>query len=257
MTAAIETAALFLKPGQTILSVRGRRVREDDAKVPAGAKPYEFPVSVLVNAKSASASEIVAGALQDNDRATILGEPSFGKGLVQSVYPLSSNTAALLTTAYYFTPSGRSIQRALRDSQIEKTVDTKEYKTLAGRTVKGGGGIEPDVHALPEASTRLRAFLEGSGALTAFATDYAGGHKIADGFEVTPQVLDDLRFFLSQRNIRPTVAEWIGEQSWIRLRVKQEVITIALGVAKGDVVEVQRDAVVRRAVEALALPVGK
>jgi carboxyl-terminal processing protease len=92
MTAALETAAFFLKPGQMILSVKGRNVPEKIERVPAGNRPYEFPVALIVNSKTASASEIVSGSLQDHDRATIVGEPSFGKGLVQSVYPLAEGT---------------------------------------------------------------------------------------------------------------------------------------------------------------------
>ena len=253
MTAALETAALFLKPEQTLMGVRGRRVNESDAKVPPNAKPYEFPMSVLINAKSASASEIVAGALQDHDRATILGEPSFGKGLVQSVYPLSSNTAVLLTTAYYFTPSGRSIQRPLRDAQIEQRLSSeKEYQTDSGRVVKGGGGIEPDFKAYPDPVTRLRGALEASGILTAFATEYVSKNKITESFDVTPELLGDVWTYCAERRINPGVQERFAENQWLRMRLKQEIITIALGVDKGDVVEVQRDPVVRRAVDALS-----
>src|ERR1019366_1815189 len=111
VTAALETASLFLQPGQTILTVRGRHVPEKAEKVHASAKPYGFKLAILINGKTASASEIVTGALQDHDRATVLGEPSFGKGLVQTVYPLSEHTGLALTTARYYTPSGRLIQR--------------------------------------------------------------------------------------------------------------------------------------------------
>ena len=97
VASALETASLFLKPGQVIVSVRGRSVGSDEVKVPDGAAPYQFPVAVLINGKTASASEIVTGALQDHKRGTILGEQSFGKGLVQSVMPLSQGTAVALT----------------------------------------------------------------------------------------------------------------------------------------------------------------
>src|SRR5580704_8584509 len=100
--AALQTAALFLQPGQKLLSVKGRKIEEQDEKVPPNSVPYTFPVAVLINGKSASASEIVSGALQDHDRATIIGEPSYGKGLVESVFPLSGSTGIALTTALYY-----------------------------------------------------------------------------------------------------------------------------------------------------------
>ena len=239
MNAAIEAASLFLKPGQKILGVRGRRVREEDAEVAKNApSPYAFPVSVLVNAKSASASEIVAGALQDHKRASIVGETSYGKGLVQSVYPMSSNTAMLLTTAYYFTPSGRSIQRPLKDAQIDAQL-------TAGRTA---GGITPDDVVPPEAFTRLRAFLENNAAFTSFATEYASKQQVAAGFRVDLKLLDDFQGFLIQRNVRPGIGEWLQDKEWIRSRLEQEIVTVGLGVAQGDEVELRRDAVVKAAV---------
>ncbi len=93
------------------------------------SEPYTFPVSVLVNGKSASGSEIVAGALQDHKRATIVGEPTFGKGLVQSVYNLSHDTGVALTTAFYYTPSGRSIQRHLTGALDASTVAFSRIRT--------------------------------------------------------------------------------------------------------------------------------
>jgi len=243
MGAAIETASLFLQPGQKILGVRGRRVREEDAQVATGATPYAFPLTVLMNAKSASASEIVAGALQDHKRASILGEQSYGKGLVQSVYPLSSNTAMLLTTAYYFTPNGRSIQRPLRDAQIDENL-------TAGRKE---GGITPDEVVRPDLYTRLRAYLENSASFTAFATEYAGKTRITEGFKVDLSLLDQFQGFLFQRNVRPGIGEWLQDKEWIRSRLEQEIVTIALGVPQGDEVELRRDPVVRAAVNRLSL----
>ena len=118
-----------------------------------------FRLSVVINGKTASASEILAGALQDHDRATIVGEPSYGKGLVQSVMPLSGGSGLALTTAFYYTPSGRSIQKPLRNSALSTTFSPEGvagaiYKTDSGRPVTGGGGIMPDVRVEPERPTR-------------------------------------------------------------------------------------------------------
>ena len=218
VTSALETASLFLKPGAKIVTVRGRNVAEKSEEVPAGAAPYEFPLAVLVNEKTASASEIVTGALQDHDRATVIGVPSFGKGLVQSVYPLSEGTGLALTTALYYTPSGRSIQKPLDSSQFALAGATahpngeSEFHTDAGRKVTGGGGIVPDYVVEPPAVTRFRLALEASGVLHHFATDYVADHQITEAFEVTPEVLDDFQVYLSQQRIQPGVNEWSLER---------------------------------------------
>ena len=153
-----------------MLSVKGRSIQEQTVDVPKTAAPYAFPVAVLVNAKTASASEILTGALQDHDRATVLGEPSFGKGLVQNVFPLTGNTALALTTAFYYTPSGRSIQKPLPSGHLEIEKQVEQFHTDSGRTVTGGGGIQPDVAIGPEPQTRLRVALDASGIITSFAT---------------------------------------------------------------------------------------
>lgn len=255
VTSALQTAALFLKPGSKIVTVRGRNVAEKSESVPAGATPYEFPLAVLVNGKTASASEIVSGALQDHDRATIVGEDSFGKGLVQSIYPLSEGTGLALTTALYYTPSGRSIQKPLDATRfalasVTAHTNTKTvFRTDAGRRVTGGGGIVPDEIVYPPGMTRLRAVLDGSGSFTTFATEYVHSHKVAEDFQVTPGMLDDFKVFLSQHNIQPGVAEWTAEREFIQSRLKQEIFNQSLGVEKGDEVEAERDPMILKALE--------
>lgn len=252
MQAALETAALFLDPGTRIMSARGRGKAEQVVDVPAEAKPYRFKLAVLINAKSASASEIVAGALQDHDRALVLGEPSFGKGLVQSVYPLSDGAGMALTTAFYYTPSGRSIQKPLKDVELGKATAVAErpmYKTANGRIVRGGGGIEPDEIVYPEAPSRLRAVLEMSGAFPTFATEWLKTHRaeVKSGMELQPGTLDEFQVWLSQRNIRPGLGEWTRERSGLVARLTQEILNQAISVNAGDEVEVRNDRVVTRA----------
>jgi carboxyl-terminal processing protease len=262
LPAALDTTALFLKPGQEILTVRGRSMQPSTQKVPDGSRPYRFPVAVLINNRTASAAEIVAGALQDHDRAAILGEPSFGKGLVESVYPLSEGTGLALTTAYYYTPSGRSIQRPLKESRIQSSdiasrANRSEFATAGGRPVRGGGGIQPDYLVYPEPMTRFRTVLEATAAFTSFATEYTRRNRdITEDFEPTPQVLDDFRVYLSERNIQPGIAEWSKEREWIRTRLKTEIFNQSLGVERGDKVEIQRDPVVRAALENLGTPLA-
>jgi carboxyl-terminal processing protease len=255
--AALEAASYFLKPGQKLLSVKGRSIEDQSVDVPKTATPYSFQLAVLVNGKSASASEILTGALQDHDRAVVVGEPSFGKGLVQNVFPLTGNTALALTTAFYYTPSGRSIQKPLASGHLEIEKQAEQFRTDSGRSVTGGGGIQPDVVIGPELPTRLRAVLDGSGILTSFATEFIQQHDAkSDGvrpdFEVTPAMLEDFQVYAGQRDIQPSVAEWSRERDWLQSRLKQEIFNQALGVAKGDEVEAQRDPVVRAAIERLA-----
>ena len=249
--AAFEGAALFLQPGQTILSVKGRSIKGETAEVPKLARPYTFPLAVLINEKTASASEILTGALQDHDRATVIGLPSYGKGLVQNVFNLTGNTGVALTTAFYYTPSGRSIQKPLRSGHLSIEVSKQEYKTDSGRTVRGGGGIQPDFVVQPEAPTRLRLALDVSGSLTSFATEYTRQHKIDDSFEVTPQILDEFQVFAAERGIQPNVGEWVSDRNWIQNRLTQEIFNQGVSVEKGDEVEAQRDPQVITAVSKL------
>jgi carboxyl-terminal processing protease len=251
--AAVEAASLFLQPDQLVFTIKGRSQKTEEVHTDEKAKPYKFPVTILIDGKSASASEIVTGSLQDHDRATVLGEPSFGKGLVQSVYPLSSGTGVALTVAFYYTPSGRSIQHPLPGSTLEATASSMKgnYKTDSGRPVKGGGGIQPDEVIFPPEMDRLSMVLDASGALTSFATEYLQQHQVHEDFQTTPAILDELQLYLSERNIRPGVGDWATHRGWIESRLRQELMTLSFGVAKGDEVEVERDPVVQRALRIL------
>ena len=251
--AALETASLFLRPGQTIFTVRGRHVPEKAETVPASAKPYGFKLAILINGKTASASEIVTGALQDHDRATVLGEPSFGKGLVQTVYPLSEATGLALTTALYYTPSGRSIQKPLDAAQFELAAQTshpnqaREFHTDGGRLVTGGGGIRPDIAVEPPPMNRLRAVLEATASFTTFATEYLRDHKVNQDFAVTPELLDQFQVFLARHNIEPGMTEWSQERDFVANRLKTEIFNQSFGVEKGDEVEAERDPAIQQA----------
>jgi carboxyl-terminal processing protease len=154
---ALETASLFLQPGQDIVSVRSRSQANETSRAEGKRLDKQVPLVVLVDGGSASATEIVAGALQDHDRALILGTTSFGKGLVQSVYRLNGGYNLKLTTGKWYTPSGRSIHRERKlmpsgefvevhpDSLAALKMTRPTYKSDAGRMVYGGGGIRPDV----------------------------------------------------------------------------------------------------------------
>ena len=251
--AAVDIASLFLKPDQLVFTIRGRNEQKNEARVAALAKPYEFPVAVLMNEKSASAAEILAGAMQDHDRALILGEPSYGKGIVQNVFPLSGNSGLALTIAFYYTPSGRSLQKPLESGSLNVAAKATPgtFHTDAGRAVVGGGGIQPDIVMSPPAVSRLIFVLEASGSLTLFATEYVQAHEIAEGFEVTPGILDQLKVFLSQRNIQPGIADWLSNRDLIQIKLRQEIVNLKFGVAQGDQIEMRHDPLVTRAVESL------
>jgi carboxyl-terminal processing protease len=258
VTAALNAAALFLKPGQRILTAKGRTTETQTADVPKTASPFQFKLGVVIDSKTASASEILSGALQDHDRAVIVGEPSYGKGLVQSVVSLSDGAGLAITTAFYYTPSGRSIQKPLKNSALSETftdvpaAQRPTFKTDDGRTVLGGGGIQPDIVVYPAGLTQLEGVLDASGAITSFATEYLSAHaKVPEHFEVTPDMLDDLKVYLAGRQIQPTVAEWGQERGWISARLKQAIVTQARGVAAGDEIEAHTDVQIQAALKAM------
>lgn len=254
--AALDAASMFLQPGQRILTAKGRSGVVESADVPKTAQPYKFSLAILINEKTASASEIFSGALQDHDRAVVVGEASYGKGLVQSVMPLSQGAGLALTTAFYYTPSGRSIQRPLQNSALSQTFHPQTapptYKTDSGRVVTGGGGIRPDVQVGPAARTRLETVLDASGAVTAFATRYLAHHSpLPDGFTITPALLDDFKVYLAERRIQPSTGEWSEERQWMSARLMEELVTQAKGVAAGDQIAARRDPQIQAAITAL------
>jgi carboxyl-terminal processing protease len=238
---AMQTASMFLQPGQRILYARGRAKKEEEIKVPNDTSPYAFPVSVVINGKTASAAEIVSAALQDNHRAKIFGQRSFGKGLVQSVYPLSQNSGMALTVAFYYSPNGRNIQRPLKNVQL--STETKDGDR---------GGVKPDGEVDTEAFTRLRGVLDASASFTTFTTEYLRkGPSVTPQFDVTGPLLDEFRSWLAARKIQPGVADWSRDVDWIRSRLKQEIFNQALGVEKGDEVEALRDPQIKAALDAI------
>jgi carboxyl-terminal processing protease len=200
-------ADLFLSKGQKIVSLRGRTPEANRDYVDSTAQKWpDLPLTVLVDDKSASAAEIVAGALQDHDRALIVGEPTYGKGSAQSIIPLGENGGLKITTAKWFTPSGRSISKKLdrndNDFSPEPAKAERRYRTDAGRIVYDGGGITPDVTADDSAySAQIRELQTVLGrkvgsfrdAMTDYALSLKGSHALqSPQFTVTTEMLDEV-----------------------------------------------------------------
>jgi len=253
----IGVADQFLKKGQVIVSHRGRSSPEKTYRAPHGNGGKDYPLVVLVNRGTASAAEIVSGAIQDHDRGLIVGEVTFGKGLVQTVYPLSENTGLLLTTAKYYTPSGRLIQRdyngvslydyyyarAQEDNpNTNANTQSKEVKlTDSGRTMYGGGGITPDVKIPPFKPNHFEDTLLIKYALFNFAQHYLNGRHVDKNFEVTDAVMQDFRKFLDEQKVPYTEAELQEGQDWIKANIKAEIFISEFGQEEGLKVRAQTD----------------
>ena len=209
---AINILGMFLPRGTTVLKSKGRDEIENVYVTPLDPIAPNLPLVVLIDGNSASASEVTAGALQDLDRAVIMGERSFGKGLIQSTYPLPFNGIIKITTNYYYTPSGRSIQAIdykNRDKQGEarRIPDslTNEFTTSLGRIVRDGGGITPDIAIAPDTMSHLCFALWNNHCFFDFATQYVLQHdSITDiaNFYLTDKDYQAFKDFVVNKDIK-------------------------------------------------------
>jgi carboxyl-terminal processing protease len=283
LNSAIDLADEFLPAGQAIVYTEGRRSKRQDARATSAGSFQDIPLAVLIDEGSASASEIIAGAIQDNDRGVLVGRRSFGKGLVQEHVPLPDSSAVRITTARYYTPSGRSIQRPygegidymddfearashgelLNADSIPKD-STKTFKTLKGRTVYGGGGVVPDIFVASD-TTEGSSYLTElffSGSLNQFAFDvadrersrllaqYGTSEKFAASFEVGPALLAELNAYAKQQGLRPRPAEAERSRSVIAVRVKAGIARNVWGDDGYYRILLTKDLAYRRALEA-------
>lgn len=257
---AIKVANRFLPRGDMIVYTRGRIANSDqDFRATDEPTVGEMPVVVLVNRNSASAAEIVAGSLQDHDRALVVGENTFGKGLVQSIYRVNQGAGLALTTARYYTPSGRLIQRpwdgsfdeyltyTLRDQEGNRQHDPASMKlTDSGRKVFGGVGIEPDKFVAGPVEgfnpSRFGRSLYARQAFANFAQRFtaAGDTRIKAqgqqqrlverGFAVTDELVQEFRAFLDSERIKVDEQAFAADQAFIRAMIRYDVDLALFGV---------------------------
>jgi carboxyl-terminal processing protease len=249
---AIAVSNQFLKKGQMIVYTKGRVTTEDEYVALEQGGYTTQPLIVLVNRNSASAAEIVSGAMQDHDRAIVVGESTFGKALVQSVYSIHNNAGLALTTGRYYTPAGRMIQRpwdgsfdeyltyGLRDQNIKREHSPEDLKyTASGRKVYSGGGIEPD-HFIGGAlegfnPTRFSRLLHSRGAFIGFAEKFtkegdkrpaalsAAKHKVAPGWVVADAIVEEFKQYVTAQRVRIDEAAFKTDLAFIKAMIHFEV----------------------------------
>jgi carboxyl-terminal processing protease len=268
LDAAVGVSDHFLDKGQMIVYTKGRT--PDSAQeylAPGKQDEFDKPLVVLVNRGSASASEIVAGAIQDHDRGLVVGETSWGKGLVQSVYTLQYGAGLALTTSKYYTPAGRNIQRDYTsvydyymadetENGPEVPLEQREkFKTDTGRIVYGGGGITPDTIVKQPALARTTQLLEVRSTIFNYGVEYAAKHpEVTKDLVVKPELVEDFVRFAagkevaSEEDIRAALAK-PEDRKFVERALKAEIVAAKFGYDASYPYRLQGDAQVEKALE--------
>jgi carboxyl-terminal processing protease len=269
LDAAVGVSDHFLEKGQMIVYTKGRTADSaQDYVAPGKHERIDTPLVVLVNRGSASASEIVAGAIQDHDRGLVVGETSWGKGLVQSVYTLQYGAGLALTTSKYFTPAGRNIQRdyssfydyyvadELEDENREIPLSERQkFKTATGRVVYGGGGITPDVTVKPPTLSRTTQLLELRNAIFNYAIEYAAKHPdVSKDPSVTAAMMEEFSRYAADKeiasidDIRQAMAKG-DDRKYIERFLKAEIVAAKYGLDASYPIRLRDDPQVEKALE--------
>jgi len=270
LDAAVGVADHFLDKGQMIVYTKGRTADSaQEYTAPGKHEKFDLPLVVLVNRGSASASEIVAGAIQDHDRGMVVGETSWSKGLVQSVYTLQYGAGLALTTSKYYTPAGRNIQRDYTSVYDYYMADEAEngpevplenrakFSTDTGRVVYGGGGITPDVMVKQPQVARTTQLLEVRSAIFNYAVEYAAKHpEVTKDVQITPAMIDEFVRLSAEKEVAPEsdireVLQKPEDRRFLERALKAEIIAAKYGFDASYPYRLQGDAQVEKAVELL------
>ncbi|HEX8906161.1 MAG TPA: S41 family peptidase [Longimicrobiaceae bacterium] len=251
----VAVSDMFLHRGQTIVETRSRNPMESETYRASTDEAYDLPMVVLVDGYSASAAEIVSGALQDHDRALVLGATTYGKGSVQSLFRLSGGNYLKMTTGKWYTPLGRSIQKPFHqgdaaaaddsadtdaDSTAADTTKRRPYRTDAGRVVYGGGGIVPDLVVRDTTTLAERAFITAVSKKASTFNDVVMRYaleferrtpNLAPSFPVTPQMRQELYSRLRAAGVEITPEQYAGAQRWIDRQLGNQIAVSRFGQA--------------------------
>jgi len=258
----VAVADKFLTKGDVIVSHRGRASAEKTYTARNGNHGHMYPIVVMVNRSSASAAEIVSGALQDHDRAWIFGDNTFGKGLVQTVFPIIENSGLALTTAKYYTPSGRLIQRdyshtSFFDYYYKANTEARNMQdvkmTDSGRTVYGGGGISPDEKYTVPKLDKFQIDLLRRAEFFNFTANFLGSTnpKIDKTWVAETPTVDAFHQYLLKEKVAFTEADFTQHLDWIKHQLQYEIYFSGISSEDSRVYEKSTDPAVLRAVEAL------
>ena len=262
---AVDTVNEFIGPNKLVVETKGRTPSANRQHFTRySSKPRNYPIVVLVNEASASASEIFAGSMQDWDKGLVMGKTTFGKGSVQQLFPLYNGNGVKITTAYYYIKSGRCIHKKINDRILlgkdvsEKDItDDKElslkqiFYTVNNRMVYGGGGIAPDIEIDPVLLTSFSSELRRQNVFFNWAVDYMvkNGHQIAKDFTVDDALLTDFLSYAKVQDISYTPADLDSAAAYIRNTIKSELVRQAYGDLEAYKITIAQDNQLQSAID--------